>query len=337
MSYKSLQLQEVISTKDIDLMCMAEVGVHWRSIPQKHNIWERTQNWFEDRRLSIAYNMDDPLARRGQYGGTAMIAVNTMVAKVNTCGYDPSGLGRWCWMLLRGKRDTVTRIVTAYCPCKANIKGTIGQHTVYAQHLRKSEREPISAFWEDLGTAIDEWKSNEEQLIICGDWNTDITAREITSFMQTRNLQEAILYRHGNTPPPTHNRGSHSIDGIFVSQNLLGVKGGYMEFGVTPGDHRGLWIDVPQAAIMGYKIPNIPTRPIRRLQVKDPKSRKKYQSTAHTLFLRYNIYNRILHLRETATQIPSPRWKVQFNKLDEEMETNMLYAAKKKQTDQSRR
>ena len=329
MSYKSLQLQEVINTKEIDLMCMAEVGVHWKSIPAQHNLWERTQGWFEDIRLSVAYNMNDPLAKRGQYGGTAMMAINTMVAKINTCGYDPSGLGRWCWMLLRGKRDTVTRIVTAYCPCKANIKGTTGQHTVYAQHLRKSSKEPISAFWEDLGNAIDEWISNEEQLIICGDWNTNITSQDITTFMHNRHLQEAILHRHGKTPPPTYHRGLHSIDGIFVSQTLLGIKGGYMEFGVTPGDHRGLWIDVPQAALMGYKIPNIPSRPIRRLQVTDPKSRTKYQSTTHALFLRYNIYNRIFQLRETASLHPSHTWSSQFNKLDKEMETHMLFAAKK--------
>ena len=94
---------------------MAEMGVHWNSIPSQHAIWERTQGWFDNIRLSVAYNRNDPLARRGQYGGTVMVAVNTIVAKVNTCGYDTSGLGRWTWMLMRGKRDTITRIITAYC------------------------------------------------------------------------------------------------------------------------------------------------------------------------------------------------------------------------------
>ena len=156
---------------------------------------------------------------------------------------------------------------------------------MYAQHLRHSEREPIKAFWDDLGKELDNWIQQDEQIILCGDWNTDITNPVISAFMEDRGLQEPILYRHGKSPPPTYHRGSHSIDGIFVSPTFLGIKGGYLEFGTTPGDHRGLWIDVPQATIMGYKIPDIPSNPIRRLQVKDPHSRKKYQTTVHSLFI----------------------------------------------------
>ena len=328
-SYKTLQLKEVIEQKDIDLMCMVEMGVHWKSIPSQHTIWERIQGWFDDVRLSVGYNRNDPLAKRGQYGGTTMMAVNTLVAKINTTGYDPTGLGRWSWMLMRGKRDTITRVITAYCPCKPQLSGTTGQHTVYAQHLRHSSKEPIRAFWEDLGKELNTWINKDEQIILCGDWNADITNTEITSFMAARGLKEAILHRHGNHPPPTYHRGSHSIDGIFVSPSLLGIKGGYLEFGATPGDHRGIWVDVPQATIMGYKIPDIPSTPICRLQVKDPKSRNKYQTLAHTLFIRHGIYGKILHLKETAEQSQTTRWTQQFNAVDKEMEKHMLFAASK--------
>ena len=328
-SYKTLQLKETIERRDIDLMCMAEMGVHWNSIPSQHAIWERTQGWFDNIRLSVAYNRNDPLARRGQYGGTAMVAVNTIVAKVNTCGYDTSGLGRWTWMLMRGKRDTITRIITAYCPCKPKITGTTGQHTVYAQHLRHTSKEPIKAFWDDLGKELDKWITQEEQIILCGDWNTQITDKGITEFMSERGLKEAITYRHGQSPPPTYHRGQHSIDGIFVSSNLLGIKGGYLEFGDAPGDHRGIWIDVPQATVMGYRIPEIPSNPIRRLQVKDPRSRKKYQSIAHSLFIRKGIYGRLLDLRDTAKENCSTQWIRKFNELDAEMEEHMLFAETK--------
>ena len=328
-SYKTLQLQEVIENKDIDLMCMAETGVHWKSIPAEHNLWERTHGWFEDRRISTAYNIHDPLARRSQYGGTAMIAINSLVAKINTCGYDPSGLGRWTWMLMRGRRGTTTRVITAYCPCKVHITGPSNQRTVYAQHLRHSSREPITAFWEDLGQALDTWTQDEEQIIICGDWNHPINSTFLKTYMGERGLKEAIHHRHGTNSPPTYIRGTNSIDGIFVSPNFLGVKGGYLEFGTTPGDHRGIWIDVPQSTFMGYKMPDIPTNPIRRLQVKDPKSRNKYQSLTHSWFLKKNIYGRILHIRDTATTNPSTTWSQQYNKIDSDMEKYMLLAASK--------
>ena len=181
-----------------------------------------------------------------------MVAVNTIVAKVNTCGYDTSGLGRWTWMLMRGKRDTITRIITAYCPCKPKITGATGQHTVYTQHLWHTSKEPIKAFWDNLGKELDKWIAQEEQIILCGDWNTPVTDSGITEFMSRRGLKEVITYRHGQSPPPTYHRGQHSIDGIFVSSPLLGIKGGYLEFGDAPGDHRGIWVDVPQATVMGY-------------------------------------------------------------------------------------
>ena len=328
-SYKSLQLKEVIDRKDIDLMCMAEMGVNWSKIAQRDNIWERTRNWFEDIRIAASFHTKDPMARRCQYGGTAMIAVNSLVAKINQTGYDPSGLGRWSWILMRGKRDTITRIITAYCPVKPSISGTTGQHTVYAQHLRVSSRDPIEAFWQDLGTAIDEWSHNEEQLIICGDWNTSVVGADITAFMGSRGLSEVITARHGTNPPATYNRGSKSIDGIFTSAPFLGVRGGYLEYGTTPGDHRGLWIDVPQETLMGFRMSDIPTSSIRRLQVTDPNSRKAYQEKSHALFIRHNIYGRILEIRNNASNPMTHQWGLKFNALDKEMEKYMKLAASK--------
>ena len=113
-SYKSIQLKSFIEHKGIDLMCMAEMGVNWKRIPQRDNIWERTKHWFEDIRVAASFNTKDHLARRSQYGGTAMLGINALASKINRTGYDSSGLGRWSWILMRGKRDTVTRIVTAY-------------------------------------------------------------------------------------------------------------------------------------------------------------------------------------------------------------------------------
>ena len=325
-SYKSLQLKEVIERKDIDLMCMAEIGVHWGKVPQRDNIWERTKPWFEAVRVATSFHTKDPLARRCQYGGTAMIAVNTLVSKINTTGFDESGLGRWSWVLMRGKRDTVTRIITAYCPVKPSSSGIKGQHTVYAQHLRVSSRNPITAFWSDLGTALDKWTENDEQLILCGDWNTSIVDADITTFMGSRGLTEVITSRHGKNPPPTYNRGSKSIDGIFASNIFIGVRGGYLEYGTTPGDHRGLWIDVPQETLLGFKMPNTPSSSIRRLQVTDPRSRNAYQMKTHALYIKHNIYYQILQLREHMTYPLEQFWRNRYNEIDKQMETHMKLA-----------
>ena len=247
-------------------MCMAEIGVHWPSVPSEDRIWERTNSWFDDRRLAVSYNSKDVMARRTQYGGTAILAINTMANKVYQCGYDPSGLGRWSWMLIQGKHNTFTRLVSAYCPIKSNTTGTRGQHTVYAQQLRHLGKDPIDQFWKDLGNQLQQWKDNEENLIVCGDWNTSITSQSMRGFMSVYGLQEAITYVHGNDPPATYHRGKDSIDGIFVSRNFLGIQGGYLEYGDAPGDHRGIWVDIPHTTLLGHKMPNVPPKQIRHLQ-----------------------------------------------------------------------
>ena len=326
-SYKSIQLKSFIENKGIDLMCMAEMGVNWKRIPQRDNIWERTKHWFEEIRVAASFNTKDHLARRSQYGGTAMLGINALASKINRTGYDSSGLGRWSWILMRGKRDTVTRIVTAYCPVKPSTTGIQGQYTVYAQHLRAFSTDPIQAFWTDLGKDIDKWTEAEEHLILCGDWNTSVLDPDITTFMNSRGLKEAITHRHGDSPPPTYQRGSKSIDGVFVSGEFVGVYGGYLEYGATPGDHRGLWIDVPQSTLLGHKMPDIPSSKIRHLQVTDPRSRKAYQTKTHALYMKHNIYGRIFDLREHASTPMTAKWSTKYNQIDAEMEKHMKFAA----------
>ena len=98
-------------------MGMAETGVCWRLLPSEDRLWEQVKHWFNDRRIVYGYNIKDPLAQRSQYGGTAIVGVNSMVTKIQSSGRDPRDLGRWCWFRIQGKNHTTTRIVTAYCPC----------------------------------------------------------------------------------------------------------------------------------------------------------------------------------------------------------------------------
>ena len=71
-------------------------------------------------------------------------------------------------------------------------------------------------------------------------------------------------------PPPTFERGTDAIDGIFVSPTVKVKKAGFLGFGDIPGDHRGIWIDVPQKSILGYKMSDIPRASARRLKLDDP-------------------------------------------------------------------
>ena len=141
--------------------------------------------------------------------------------------------------------------------------------------------------------------------------------------MHMKGLTEAITYKHGQDPPETYYRGSHSIDGIFMSQYFLGVKGGYLEYGKCPGDHRGIWVDIPQELFLGYRVPNIPISKIRRLNCQDPRTVSKYQETLHKIYCNQRIYNRIYDLREAAKAGWTPTLGLEFNAIDNIMVSGM--------------
>ena len=72
---------------------------------------------------------------------------------------------------------------------------------MYAQQLEFLHTDPTAAFWEDLARAIVEWQNEGDQLIMMGDWNEIITNGNLTEWMETFGLSEAITDVHGPNPP----------------------------------------------------------------------------------------------------------------------------------------
>ena len=115
--------------------------------------------------------------------------------------------------------------------------------------------DPIQSFWDDLETDIRKWIDEGDHIVLCGDWNRKVNGNLLKSFMTSLGLKEAIQHVHGEDAPATYQRGRNCIDGIFVTNELLGCRGGYLAFGTIPGDHRGIWLDIPQDIFLGYKMP----------------------------------------------------------------------------------
>ena len=328
-SPKSEALREFIEDKDVDIIGLSELGVNWKKLEEKHSLWERTEPWFSMRRLAVGYNSADKLSMRSQYGGTAIMAIDKAAHKVTLTGADNSGLGRWAWINIRGKRNQIYRLVSVYCPVRPSaMKGCQGQDTVYAQHLRHTSKEPIKAFWEDLKEDIAQWQKEGNKLIIMGDWNSDVRTT-VTDFMMHAGLVEVITTVHGNDGPPTMNRGSKAIDGIFASPLARVESCGYLPFGATPGDHRCLWMDIPIGELLGYEIPDLPTAKARNLQLQDPRTVNKYQKDLHQLFLRHKIYPKILAIRDTLEYPLQKEHRQSINILNAQMKDDMIIAAKK--------
>jgi hypothetical protein len=75
-------------------------------------------------------------------------------------------------------------------------------------------------------------------VVLLADWNADVRGEETWKYMADLSTREVITEFHGDEGPRTYNRGSKPIDGIFITQDLYIVQGGYMHFGMfTESDH----------------------------------------------------------------------------------------------------
>ena len=140
------------------------------------------------------------------YGGTGIFVTDELSHKVLSTGRDPTGLGRWSWIRLKGN-NCIIRVVTAYRPCSSS-----GPETVYSQHKcyysqRNPNIEPCSQILHDLSTHLNTWTDNGEVIIPSMDANDDIRKDPILSFINNAGLIDPILSQHPN--PPSYMRQEH--------------------------------------------------------------------------------------------------------------------------------
>ena len=169
-------------------------------------------------------------------------------------GADERGLGRWAWLHIHGTRRASARIISVYRPCKTT--SVLQNSTVYKQqvkHLKDKDIDicPLEQFSIDLLALLQKWMAAGDKIILLIDSNEDIRDGTFDRELRQIDLHSEIRTRHGNTPPPTQQKGSFPIDDIYVSGNVLIDKAGYMPFGDGPGDHRGLYIDVNLQNLVG--------------------------------------------------------------------------------------
>ena len=253
-----------------------------------------------------------------QPGGTGIAVFNALSHKALKPGGDETGLGRWSWVRLRGTSGQVLRIVAAYRPCYS-----AGPLSTYQQHIRyltanNCKDSPKDIFLLDLITAIKKWQNDGDLVIIMADMNEDVRNTPIKNAFRTVGLVEGLTTHH-QRPPPTHNRGRHPIDGIFLPISLLDqCTTGYLEFSeAIPSDHRALWIDLAAHNVCSMEPEPIECPKARWLQCKDPCIIKWYNQLLLDIVAPHNVLQQIQHLNNTLHK-PSSKFhtKKELNAID---------------------
>jgi len=102
------------------------------------------------------------------------------------------------------------------------------------------------------------------------DANKDIQDLEINTFFNKFGMTEIIITKHGQEAPPTHNHSSIPIDEIFATRTLHNTQCGYLSRLDTIGDHRCVWIDIPEQQTFRNHMPKVVKPKQCHLKMEDP-------------------------------------------------------------------
>ena len=243
-----------------------------------------------------AHNIHEQISR-SQEGVTAMMMFDNLASVVKEKGVDKSGLGRWCWMLIQGKNNHRTRLITAYQPCRCNKKAN---SAVYAQQRRYHRLEndfrcPIFIFKNDLLQQLETWKERGERIILMIDANENLYSGKLQKGLMKLGMRDLVRERSKTMGPATHFKGTDQIDGIFATQDVDCMGACFLPFWTGIGDHRPIIVDIPNQVLYGEQLLKIIKPNIRKLQCQKKSTREKYIKELKKLFSEHKI----MHKTET--------------------------------------
>ena len=139
-------------------------------------------------------------------------------------------LGRWTSVLLQGKGQIRTRIVSIYAlHKKGGPLSAIVQHQLYYLAQQNCD-DPYNLFWRELTEQLVQWKEEGEQLILGGNWNLNITDYRIKRLQTQLTLKIPHNKLHTKSPC-TRYPGSNTIDFFLTTAGLHITKSGYTRAG----------------------------------------------------------------------------------------------------------
>ena len=332
---KQRRINSWLKDERVGIVLLAETKTHWPSIQEGQHWNDRMRQVTKNADCkgfysSVAFNnQQDRTAATSafQWGGCIATVLNQVAHRSKEAGRDSTGLGRWSYVRLQGKKlrslgngtsveplgevnDNVRRpisrdvvVVSAYRP---NRQGT-GPSTVWAQHRsffnsQRRKIDPRKAFVDDLCKQIQRWRDEGCEVILGIDANEDVSINAPSSIrhrFRECGLEEAIL--SSNPPTATHQRNQNHvpIDGIFATPGVPVLAGGYYAFDeFFEADHRALWIDIDLTKALGNYEPQHSTFKKRKLSLQDTRSVSRYLQLVHEGYEQYAIPRRLNQLNQ---------------------------------------
>ena len=148
----------------------------------------------------------------------------------------------WAWYRIQGAPGCRTKIGSAY----ASTGGEDSETASYYRYIMKKglRTTPKALFRDELCKELEHLRSLGDQIILMMDVNENVTDGILVKRLKKLGLTEAVHFQTPDPGPNTHIRGSQSIDGIWVSPEIVIRGASYLPFIKDLGDHRAPAMDV---------------------------------------------------------------------------------------------
>jgi hypothetical protein len=264
-------------------ICLAETNLNWHHTQHKLSLCRCLHRNWKTSRFQPSVPTEEFLGNY-QPGGTVTIITDRWTSRIITTGMDPYDLGRWSYVTLRGKADTIICIITAYRVCNDKYTGpkTAYQQqkrqlaAIFREHQQQPQLDPYKQFIIDLQCWITSLQSVGTQIILCLDNNEELLPNKgqlitlkpsntpvphqthdgtLETLSQSTGLVDVLQHHHPSSyNPPTYNRGRKRIDLILASVSLLPAihRSGILPYNaVFQGDHCPCYIDLDGLTAFG--------------------------------------------------------------------------------------
>ncbi len=124
---------QVCRTMGAGIISISESNVNWNQSYLLGQVNKIVRKMWQTTVIQPSQHLE-PFHHQCQRGRNLQIATDQWVSRIQSKGVDPYGLGRWSYMIFKGKNDRSVAIITAYRVCKTTFDSA-GDTTSYMQQF----------------------------------------------------------------------------------------------------------------------------------------------------------------------------------------------------------
>ena len=273
----------------VDIAGLAETNTAWQHQFLRHDFTTKARRsgaGLSKTSFGSPSKLVDPIPPTETYqaGGSLTLCLGRWTTAIlGSDIVDPTGLGRWSGITLRGKHDNVLHIISAYRTCDgsrqtASLGSTYHREAEYYRDITAGTlsqcRNPRQRFLTELGDVILKYRDSGHYVLLMLDANGTI---EDDSNLRQMIAKSGLYNLHHMDPAPSTYIGAKNrrIDLMLGCKKVLEstIRAGTLSYTEGPqSDHRALYIDMDPRTLLSYHPSDnsIQSHPGRALKTGNP-------------------------------------------------------------------